>query len=504
MIRTPEALTEGLFDLLVLGGGITGAGVALDAAARGWRVALIDKSDFAAGTSSASSKLIHGGLRYLEQGRLHLVYEALQERGLLLRLAPHLVRPLPFLLPFYRGARRPPWQWRLGLTLYDLLAGRANIGRSRPLSRHALLRQSPGLRAEGLLGGAAFWDAQMDDARLCLAVLQTAWHYGAVLVNYVEAVGFERDQGRLTAVRAHDHRTGRDLVIRARQVLNATGPWVDAVCRLAGDDGPARLQPTKGVHVIAPSRPGSAAYLLLHPRDGRVFFVLPWHGKTLLGTTDTYVAAGPDTLNVLPEEIAYLLEGYNHHFGPALTEADLLGAFAGLRPLLLSSAKSPSGQSREYGLFTSPSGLLSVAGGKYTTYRHMAEHVVDVIAARLGKHGRSRTRRLALDGAPRQPWPTFMADAVHALHEAGLAVDAARHLADRYGTRAFDVLPYVVGAPGGAERVLPGEPDLRGEQAYQQAEEMACTPRDLFLRRSRIGLYHAELLHTDDEPQRTM
>lgn len=494
MKRDVEALTDGPFDLLILGGGITGAGVALDAAARGWRVALIDKGDFASGTSSASSKLIHGGLRYLEQGRLHLVFEALHERGLLRRLAPHLVRPLPFLLPFYRTARLAPWQWRLGLTLYDLLAGRANIGRSRPLSRRALLRHSPGLRADGLLGGAAFWDAQMDDSRLCLAVLQTAWRRGALPVNYVEAVGFEQAQGRIAAVRAIDHVTGRELTIRARQVLNATGPWVDAVCRLAGDNASPRLQPTKGVHVIAPARHESSAYLLLHPRDGRVFFVLPWHGKTLLGTTDTFPHAEPDSLRVLPEDVTYLLEGYNHHFDPALSEADLLGSFVGLRPLLHGKAGTPSGLSREYGLFPSPSGLLSVAGGKYTTYRHMAEQVVDTVAARLDKRGHSSTHRLPLDGAPAEPWPTFVAHAVRSLQSAGLAADVALHLVNRYGTRAFDVRPYVTDTTEGAERIHPDEPDLRGEATYQRAAEMAQSLEDLYLRRSRIGLYHPELL----------
>jgi glycerol-3-phosphate dehydrogenase len=491
MNRTPDALTDETFDLLILGGGITGAGVALDAASRRWRVAVIDKGDFAAGTSSASSKLIHGGLRYLEFGQFGLVYEALHERRLLLRNAPHLVRPLPFVLPFYRGARVPPWKWRLGLTLYDLLAGRANLCRSRPLSRRALLRICPELRETGLRSGAYFHDAQMDDARLNLAVLETAARHGAVPVNYVEAVGFES-----AGVRARDVLSGRELRIRTRQVLNATGPWVDAVCRLAGDTTGPHLQPTKGVHLLAPPRHGAAAFLLLHPRDGRVFFVLPWYGKMLVGTTDTFPEAGPDELQVRPEESAYLLEGYNHYFTPGLASADLLGAFAGLRPLVRRKPGAPSRLSREYALFTSPGGLVSVAGGKYTTFRQMAEEITDVLACRLGKPGPCRTHHLLLAGAPAEPWPDFVVRGVPAVQTQGnLPPEAARHLVERYGTEAFAVLPYVAATLGGAERIHPEEPDLRGELVYQREREMAVCTADHFLRRSRIGLFHPELLH---------
>ncbi len=492
MKRLLDALTDESFDLAILGGGITGAGVAFDAATRGWRVALLDKGDFASGTSSASSKLIHGGLRYLEHGEFGLVHEALQERGRLLRSAPHLVRPLPFILPFYQGAAVPAWKWRLGLTVYDLLAGRANLHRSRPLSARLLRRGCPELRDVGLRGGALYHDAQMDDARLCLAVLRTAARHGAILANYVEAVGFEQSGGRMSAVRARDVLSGRELRVRARQVLNATGPWVDAVCRLAGDASGPHLQPTKGIHLLAPARHGAAAFLLLHPRDDRVFFVLPWYGRTLLGTTDTFPESGPDDLRVRPEEIAYLLEGYDHYFTPGLTSGELVGSFAGLRPLIQQRPGAPSSLSREYRLFDSPGGLVSVAGGKYTTFRQMAEEITDALARRLGKRGRCRTRRLLLDGAPTEPWPIFAARASAALRQE-LPAAAAWHLVERYGTAAFAVLQYLR-MPGGAERIHPDEPDLRGELAYQRDEEMALCPADHYLRRSRIGLFHPELL----------
>jgi glycerol-3-phosphate dehydrogenase len=495
MQRQVDGLTGDVFDLVILGGGITGAGVALDAALRGLRVALLDKGDFASGTSSVSSKLVHGGLRYLEHGDLALVYEALHERRLLLENAPHLVHPLRFVIPYREGMRVPPWKWRTGLTFYDLLAGGGNLRRSRPRRLADLLREFPGLRTDGLRGGAEYFDAQMDDARLCLEVLATAARQGARVVNYVEAVGFERSDGRISAVRARDRLGGGELRVAARCVLNATGPWVDAVCRLAGDPGGPHLRPTKGVHVVTPDRGLPAAFLLLHPRDGRVFFVIPWLGKTLIGTTDTACDEPPEQLTVTPEEIAYLLEGHNHYLTPALEPRDVLGHFVGLRPLIRARPGEPSSLSREYRLFGSPSGLLSVAGGKYTTYRHMAEVITDAVTRRLGLRRRCRTRHFRLHGAPDEPWERFAERGAADLgRRYRLDPAAARHLVRRYGRCAPDVARYVEGDPKLAEPVLAGEPDLRAELAYQRDHEMAVTPADYLLRRTRLGLFHPHLL----------
>jgi glycerol-3-phosphate dehydrogenase len=495
MKRTLAPLADGPFDLLVLGGGITGAGVALDAALRGLRTALIDRADFASGTSNASSKLVHGGLRYLEHGDFRLVYEALHERRRLLHNAPHLVRPLRFVLPFYRGARVPPWKWRAGLLLYDGLAGRGNLRRSRALPLARLRREFPGLHRDGLLGGAAYYDAQMDDARLCVAVLKTAARAGACLANYVEATAFETAGGRIAGVRARDHVGGTDFAIRAQVVLNATGPWVDRVCRLAGDDSGPHLRPTKGVHLVAPGCGLRAAFLLLHPDDGRVLFVIPWLGKTLIGTTDTDSDAPPDALAVTPAEVDYLLRAHNHYFSPSLAPGDVLGSFAGLRPLVRARPTDPSSLSREFRLFWSPSGLLTAAGGKYTTYRHMAEVITDAVAARLGRQTRCHTTNYALDGAPAVPWPEFEEAETKALASRhGLKEEAARHLVNRYGTRAADVAAYLVGDAGLAEPVVEGEPDLRGEFVYQREHEMAIRPEDYLLRRTRLGLFRPELL----------
>jgi glycerol-3-phosphate dehydrogenase len=493
--RTIEVFLDNAFDLLILGGGITGAGVALDAALRGFRVALLDKSDFASGTSSMSSKLVHGGLRYLEHGQLPLVYEALHERRLLLRNAPHLVHPLRFILPFYEGARVPSWKWRAGLVLYDLLAGAGNLRRSRPLTHRQLRREFPGLRAKGLGSGAEYFDAQMEDARLCIEAIRTAAGHGACVANYVEAVAFHKQGTTITGVQAIDRVTGEEFPIRARQVLNATGPWVDAVCRWAGDATGPHLRPTKGVHLVAPDRKLSAAFLLLHPADGRVFFVIPWLGKTLIGTTDTDYDGSPDDVAVTPADSAYLLDGFNHYFTPTLEATAVLSSFAGLRPLIRAKPGEPSSRSREFRLFESPSGLLSAAGGKYTTYRHMAEEITNTIAKRLGRHRPCQTRESPLDGAPRASWRWFARREPVALagrHD--LPEDAARHLVNRYGRRAAEVAAYLDDYPALAKPVVAGEPDLRVEFLYHREHEMAIEVRDFLLRRTRLGLFHPELL----------
>jgi glycerol-3-phosphate dehydrogenase len=459
---------------------------------------LIDKGDFASGTSSASSKLIHGGLRYLEHGGLHLVYESLHERKLLLQNVPHLVQPLRFVLPYHRNARVPPWKWRTGLTLYDLLAGRSNLRRSRPLDALALRGEFPDLRNDTLLGGAEYYDAQMDDARLCIEVIGSAAHHGACVANYVEAVQFERSGAELSGVRTVDRMNGEEFSIRARQILNATGPWADSVCRLAGESRGPLLHPTKGVHLVAPGRQLTAAFLLLHPADGRVFFVIPWLGKTLIGTTDTECANSPDSLDVTESEFDYLLEGHNHYFSVTLGRNDVLGSFAGLRPLVRARQGEPSSLSREFRIFSSPSGLVSVAGGKYTTYRRMAEVITDTLIRRLGKRRQCRTRDYRLDGTPRGSWYDFRLSQPKALAETyHIGENSAVHLVDRYGRNAEKVAQYVQRNPAAALPIAPGEPDIQAELAYQRDHEMAIYPRDSLLRRTRLGLFQPALLKSD-------
>ncbi|MFO0843374.1 MAG: glycerol-3-phosphate dehydrogenase [Gemmataceae bacterium] len=490
MKRDPDALHRGTFDLVVLGGGITGAGVALDATLRGLRVGLIDKGDFASGTSSISSKLVHGGIRYLEQGQLGLVYEALHERRRLLHNAPHLVWPLKFVIPFYADSRMPSWKYRLGLLLYDLLAGRGSLQWSRGHSREWMRSHFPTLRPEALTGGAEYADAQMDDARLCIEVLRTASAHGAAVCNYVEAVRIVG--GTVSAV---DHLTNRELTIPGKVVINATGPWSDRVRALAGEGGEPLLAPTKGVHLVVPAQRHGSAFLLLHPRDGRVFFVLPWLGKTLLGTTDTDCPGPPDALAVTEEDIAYLLEGYNHHFRPGLQRSDLLGHFVGVRPLARTRPGEPSARSREWRLVEGGSGLLTVVGGKYTTYRHMAEKVTDRVMRRLGRRGVCRTRAFRLAGAFQETEMAAAQERIVRLSQLGLLSEASgRHLVRRYGRCVSAVLDILARDPALGRPVVEGEPDVLAEFVYHRDQEMACRPEDFLLRRTRLGLFHPKLL----------
>lgn len=489
MQRSFDGITAESYDVLVIGGGITGAGAALDATLHGLRVALIDKGDFASGTSSASSKLIHGGLRYLELGQFRLVFEALAERRRLLQNAPHLVRPVRFVLPFYRGSRLPQWKGTAGLWLYEMFAGRDTLPRNRRRTVRQLCREFPCLKPAGLLGGVEYYDAQMDDARLCLEVIITACRRGARAANYVEAIGFETG-----AVRVRDQFGGGEGLIRARQVINAAGPWVDAVERLAGRIGDDRLRPTKGVHVVVPDQGLRAAFLLIHPADQRVFLVLPWMRRTLIGTTDDFTHESPDHLTVIPAEEAYLLEGFNAYFAPPLTSADVVGHFAGLRPLLKASSNTASATPRDFAVWDGPAGMLSVAGGKYTTYRHMAEVVTDLAARRLGIDRPCRTRQLKLDGAPAASWPAFAHRESAVLRARGLDATLARHLLDRYGRRAREVAAYILLGGRMSEPIVPGHPETWGELEYQREHEMAVAPSDYLLRRTRLGLLqHAKL-----------
>lgn len=504
MLRDIGRLTDGSYDLLILGGGITGAGVALDAASRGLRTALIDKGDFGSATSSASSKLVHGGLRYLEHGQLRLVYESLHERRLLLQNAPHLVRPLRFILPFYRDSRLPRWKARTGLLMYDLLAGSRNLNRSRGLSPLRLRQSFPAMNWHGLLGGVSYYDAQMDDARLCLEVALTAVQHKAVVCNYVEAVHFDLAAGRPAIIQVRDHVSGKTMEVRARQVLNATGPWVDRVRQLAGgaSEAPA-LQPTKGVHVILTGTPFAddgeplsrqTGFTLLHPTDGRVFFVLPWMGHTLLGTTDTFCDESADALSVSVGDEQYLVDGYNHYFSPPVDRAAIQGRFAGLRPLLRSDSKDPSARSREFRIIEDANGLLSVAGGKYTTYRAMAETITDRICQRLGNQVSCRTGKLPLIGTPSEPWRYFEPHETTRLREAhGFDRPLARHLVNRYGRRAA-IVAQLIAERVETQPIVEGEPDVVGEWEYQRREELAVKRADHLLRRSRIGMWRPELL----------
>lgn len=403
------ALGERPFDLLVIGGGITGAGVARDAARRGLSVALVEAEDFAAGTSSRSSRLIHGGVRYLEHGYLGLVFEASRERRRLLQLAPHLVRPLRFTWPVYHKARVKRWQLAAALTLYDTLALFRNVGRHHRLNATEVLESEPMLSRTQLLGGATYWDAGTDDSRLTLANVIDAAAQGAVVLNHarVEALTFGSAQGPADGAEVLDALGGSTVRVKARLVVNCTGPWTDEITRLENPEvGPA-VRGTKGAHIAVPaSRVGNVgAVTMLSPDDGRVCFTLPASGGlTIIGTTDTPTTEHPHEVRASQADVRYLLSACNRFFpDAALTERDVVSAWAGIRPLVASGNKgNPSSASREHHIEFSARGVLTVTGGKLTTFRAMAEQIVDTAVNRLGTKVRAcDTTTAPLPGARR-------------------------------------------------------------------------------------------------------
>jgi len=488
-----EALERGV-DVLVVGGGITGAGVALDAASRGYRVGLVERRDFAFGTSSRSTRLVHGGIRYLPQGHVGLVRDALQERQRLFRLAPHLVRPLSFVIPLYRGARRPlgirlpswlvplvPVGVRAGLVAYDLLSREANL-RHRVLPKGEVAELVPDLRTDGLRAAFLYWDGQTDDARLTHAVLATARAHGAWTVNYAEVVGFVRGQGRIRAVGVADRLTGRTLEVPVRWVVNATGIWAEQVARLAGE-APVRLRHSKGVHLVL--RPGAvrtrAAVVIPETDDGRLAFLVPWGGRLVLGTTDEPYDADLDRPAVCPEEVAYLLDHANRYLRAPLAPEDITAVYAGIRPLVSRSGASTAALSRDHVVVASESGLVTVTGGKLTTYRRMAEDAVDAVARLDGVRRPCRTRSIPLAGAE------GLQEAARLLEGSGLAPDQREHLLGSYGGLAAEVVRLVQEDPALARPLAAGLPYLAAEVVYACRAEYLVTLADCLYLRVRLA-----------------
>jgi glycerol-3-phosphate dehydrogenase len=480
-----DALANDAFDVLVVGGGITGAGVARDAAMRGLRTALVEQDDFASGTSSRSSRLVHGGVRYLEHGQLKLVFESSAERRVLRRIAPHLVRPLAFVWPVYRGARVARWKLAAGLMLYDLLALFRNVGRHERLSRRGVLAREPRLRADALLGGARYWDAATDDARLTLATIRSAIAAGATVLNHARVTSLVTVEGRVSGARVSEAVSGATVDIRAHVVVNATGPWSDAVERMA--DGAARpaVRGSKGVHIsVARERIDNVGALtLLSPRDGRVMFVLPAGDFAIVGTTDTYETVDPGQVRASEDDVSYLLDAANHFFPSAeLVRNDVVSAWAGLRPLMAVQGGSddPSAASREHTIAEHVPGLVSVTGGKLTTYRAMASEVTDAAQRSLGmRPSPSRTARTPLAGGALRDCAREIAAAAELTRDASIA----SRLVHAHGDAWRAVWALVTADATFGERVEPSRPYVLGELAYAVREELAATLGDLLIRR---------------------
>jgi glycerol-3-phosphate dehydrogenase len=492
-----RALGGETWDLLVIGGGMTGAAAARDAAGRGLRVALVDSGDLGRGTSSRSSRLIHGGLRYLETGNLKLVFEASAERRRLLDLASHLVHPLPFLFPVFRKGPVGFRKLQAGMWLYDGLSLFRNIARHRMLARDAAREEEPHLRSDGLVGAAVYYDASVDDARLTLANARGAHEAGAAVVPYAEVVGFLKDGKGLAGARVRDCLVeGVDPVeVRARVVLNATGPWSDAVRRLADAGIRPRLRPTKGVHILVRrDRLGNRnAITFQSPVDGRVMFVLPWGDFSYVGTTDTDYAGSPAEVRADADDVRYLLDSANSIFPDArLTGDDVVSTWAGIRPLLAPAKPegglAASATSREHEIWRDRGGLLNIAGGKLTTYRVMAKQAVDVAARALKdehrvESGHSPTADLPLPGDPHEAWEPFRDRVVADAVAAGLGADTGEHLARAYGEDAAALLAAVRGDAALAGRLMEGHPYVWAEVAHAVRAEMAMTLDDVMTRR---------------------
>jgi glycerol-3-phosphate dehydrogenase len=480
-------------DMIVIGGGITGCGVARDAALRGLRVVLLEMNDFASGTSSRSSRLIHGGVRYLEHGYLHLVFEASAERRRLLRLAPHLVRPLKFTWPVYRGARVPLWKVIAGLTLYDLLALFRNVGRHRVLSAGWMRRDQPAVRGDGLVGGATYYDAATDDARLTLAVAMDARDRGAVMRNHTKVEGLLLEHGIARGVEARDLLTGERFTYRAPMIVNAAGPWSDGVRALEGVPSRSNVHGSKGVHIAVPrGRLGNrGAFTLIAPADGRVMFVLPGESQTIIGTTDTFTSSRPDTIRPTEGDIAYLLDGANYFFPRArLTRDDVVAAWAGIRPLAAADDSDPGSASREHAIAVSPAGVVTITGGKLTTFRIMAQQTVDkaLLASRQRfVASRSSDAPIGWDAPRPKRDVAALAVGITAAIRERPNDDRVPRMVIRYGARWRDALAAIDRSDADAERVHPEHSYRFGDLRFACEHESARTLGDLLIRRTHLA-----------------
>jgi glycerol-3-phosphate dehydrogenase len=496
---SPQARAEAIdamaggreLDVLVIGGGVVGAGSALDAATRGLTTGLLEARDFASGTSSRSSKLVHGGLRYLEMLDFRLVHEALQERGLLLqRLAPHLVKPVPFLYPlkyrwwerFYAGA---------GVALYDAMALSSGLGAGLPLHKHltrrGAMRLAPSLKKSALVGALQYYDAQVDDARHTMELARTAASYGAHVANRVKVTGFLRQGERVTGVQAKDLESGREFEVRAKQVVNATGVWTDDTQAMVGERGQYHVRASKGIHLVVPKDRIQSSTGMILRTEKSVLFIIPWGRHWLIGTTDTDWNLDKAHPAATSTDIDYLLDHVNDVLTTPLTREDVEGVYAGLRPLLAGESESTSKLSREHVVAHAAPGLVVVAGGKFTTYRVMAKDAIDAAANALDERvPKSITKNVPLVGADGYQ---AMWNQRHLISQrSGLHVARIEHLLNRYGALTDEVLELVAKDPSLGEQ-LPGTQDyLQAEVVYAAASEGARHLDDVLARRTRISI----------------
>lgn len=462
------------WDVVIIGGGATGVGVAVDAATRGYSVLLLEQHDFGKGTSSRSTKLVHGGVRYLEQGNVSLVMEALKERGMLRQNAPHLVTELPFVVPSYSWWEGP--FYGIGLKLYQMLSGKYGFGPSQFISKEETLRRLPNVKTEGLVGGVVYYDGQFDDSRLLINMVTTAATQGAVLLNYARVTGLRKGvDGLVHGVSWRDEESGQTYETDALVVINATGPFTDAVRRLADSNVTPMIAPSQGAHIVLDRSflPGDTAIMVPHTSDGRVMFAIPWHGHTLVGTTDTPMDHAPLEPVPMDQEIEFMLATASLYLDKKPTRADILSAFAGIRPLAKAGdGKNTAALSRDHTIHIDQSGLLSIAGGKWTTYRNMAQDCVDQAAT--------------LANLPDKPCVTKTLN-IHGYHTHASDLGALAV----YGSDAHAIQQLATQEPALSELLDAALPYTAAEVVWTARQEMARTVEDVLSRRTRALLLNA-------------
>ncbi len=455
------------YDIIIIGGGATGLGCAVDAVSRGYKTLLLEKNDFAKGTSSRSTKLVHGGVRYLAQGNIHLVREALLERGRLLRNAPHVCHKLPFVVPVYSWWRKI--YYGFGLWLYETLSGKLSLGKTKLLLKSNVMKKLPNLSSKGLKGGVLYFDGQFDDSRLAINLAQTANELGAVVLNYFGVTGFLRQGNLISGVTAKDEISGLDFAIKAKVVINATGVFADALLQIAEGHEEHTITPSQGIHLVLDRDKfeGTSALLIPKTQDGRVLFIIPWHDKIIIGTTDTLVEKVASEPRPLKEEVDFVIQHFNKYSATKIKYSDIKSVYAGLRPLAnVGSEVKTSVISREHKIKIFPSGLVDIAGGKWTTYRKMAEQTVDK-AVRFAEMNfvPSKTKRLKIHGYTKMK------------NDSHLSV---------YGTDALKIEKLMIDQPLLAEKIHKKYPYTKAEVVWVVKNEMAQTIEDVLARRIRL------------------
>jgi glycerol-3-phosphate dehydrogenase len=481
-------ITETKFDICIIGGGATGAGCALDAAARGYKVLLLEKKDFGAATSGKSTKLIHGGVRYLEQAvkklsieQYRMVRKALKERSTLLKIAPHITRPLQLITPcrtWIEGA-----YYYIGLKMYDWISGRTNIGGSELLSKKKAIERIPTLKKDHLFNAVLYYDGQLDDIRFNLALIQTAQQQGAICLNHTEAVSFEKNEkGRLTYLNIKDKLSGQEVKVNASIFINATGPFADHIRLMANPLLPKRMMVSRGVHILLPKQMMSSQSALLIPqtRDGRVLFAIPYQKHLLVGTTDDAAQITDNEFGPTKNEVKYLLEYINEYLDVQATEAQVVAGFGGLRPLVMANSGNTKDLVRDHEVETdNSSGLISILGGKWTTYRLMAKDTLDIAEKHLNKQVACTTHNILLAGSQHFNHTT----AINLQQTTGCDHEIVKHLVSKYGDHSADIGKLMEAKPELKQRLLPGMPYTYAELDYVLDHEMAFTIKDVLARR---------------------